>query len=392
MISIVFLWLLIIILIPILFKMINLKKNYIICFFISIMIVVFLINLEQSMKSAIDGCKLWFKSILPTVLPFTLICNLLISYDGIGLYSKFLGPLFCKPLGLSKNCSFPITASILCGYPLGAKYSSDIYNLGYIDRDEYTRLLNIATNCGPLFIIGPIGTAMLGNIKLSYLLLIANYISPIIIGILTKKHNIYKKTNIPIPKFHAGKNFGEILKESLDQAINTTISIGGFIVIFSIIIGIIKHSANLDMFFNKIELLMHIPVNSLYSVILGSIEITNGCNLIATSNLILPIKLSTISFLCSFSGLCIIAQASSFISKDKISLIKYSLIKLLQGIISFFITLIVSYLFLGSVNASSIFTCDEATIPTFMYFIPLITLLAITLTLKGIKKLFFHIS
>lgn len=392
MISIIFLWLLIIILIPILFKLINLKKNYIICFFISILIIIFLINLDQSMKSAIDGCKLWFTSILPTVLPFTLICNLLIAYDGISLYSKFLGPLFCKPLGLSKNCSFPITASILCGYPLGAKYSSDIYNLGYIDKDEYTRLLNIATNCGPLFIMGPVATAMFGNMKLSYILLIGNYLSPIVIGIFTRKKKTYFKNTPTISLPSNNKNFGEILKDSLDQSINTTISIGGFIVLFSIIIGIIKSSPNLGLFFNSLESLIHIPINSLYSITLGSIEITNGCNIIATSTLTLPIKLSIISFLCSFSGLCIIAQVSSFISKDKISMLKYSLIKLLQGIISSVITFFTSTLFLGSINTSSIDLYTKTSITNFIYFVPIIIIFLLTIVLKAVKKLFLHIS
>ncbi|MDS0524927.1 sporulation integral membrane protein YlbJ [Clostridium sp. SHJSY1] len=392
MISIIFLWLLIIILIPILFKLLDLKRNYTISFFISLLIIIFFINLEESMKSAIDGCKLWFTSILPTVLPFTLICNLLIAYDGIALYSRFLGPLFCKPLGLSKNCSFPITASILCGYPLGAKYSSDIYNLGYIDKKEYTRLINIATNCSPLFIIGPVATVMLGNIKLSYILLIANYISPIIIGILTKRKKYYSKDTLSIANSSNNKNFGEILKNALDQSINTTISIGGFIVIFSIIIGIIKNSTSLGLFFNYIESLIHIPINSLYSIFLGSIEITNGCSIVATSTLILPIKLSIISFLCSFSGLCIIAQASSFISKDNISILKYSLLKLLQGIISFAITFFTSFLLLGSVNVSSISPYIRTSFTTFIYLVPVILIFLISIIFKIVKKLFFHIS
>lgn len=116
-----------------------------------------------------------------------MICNLLISYDGITVYSKILGPLLCKPLGLSKSCSFPLAASFLCGYPLGAKYCTDIYELGYIDRKEYIRLLNVASNCGPLFIVGSVALAMLGNVKLGYILLIANYLSLIIIGFITKQ-------------------------------------------------------------------------------------------------------------------------------------------------------------------------------------------------------------
>lgn len=140
MIYIIILWFLIISLVFILIKQLNIKKNTIICIFISVLIVLFVLNINQCIVAAIDGCKLWYNSILPTTFPFVVICNLLIYYDGINLYSKFLGPLICKPLGLSRNCSFPIVASILCGYPLGAKYCVDLYKMEYIDRNEYERL------------------------------------------------------------------------------------------------------------------------------------------------------------------------------------------------------------------------------------------------------------
>jgi sporulation integral membrane protein YlbJ len=342
------------------------------------------------MKSAIDGCKLWFIAILPTLFPFLVICNLLISYDGISLYSKFLGTLLCKPLGLSKSCSFPLTASLLCGYPLGAKYCADIYNLGYIEKKEYIRLLNIASNCGPLFILGPISTALLGDIRLGYLLLIANYLSPILIGFITKKG----KFNISEPKINVfinTKSFGEILKNSIEKAINTTLSIGGFIIIFSVIIGIIKSSVNLHFLFNNLELFINLPKDSMYALFLGSIEITNGCNLIATSTFNFSIKLSIISFLCSFSGICIIAQVSSFISKDKISILRYSLLKFIQGIISFLITFVISYFYIGTITTGTIIS-DNKTTSIYMYFIPAIVILALTIIFKILKKLFFHIS
>ncbi len=190
MIYIIILWFLIISLIFILIKQLNIKKNTIICIFISVLIVLFVLNINQCIVAAIDGCKLWYNSILPTTFPFVVICNLLIYYDGINLYSKFLGPLICKPLGLSRNCSFPIVASILCGYPLGAKYCVDLYKMEYIDRNEYERLLNIASNVGPLFLIGSVAGTLLGNVSLGYILLLGSNLSIIIMGFLTKKEKL----------------------------------------------------------------------------------------------------------------------------------------------------------------------------------------------------------
>ncbi|MGL5087511.1 MAG: sporulation integral membrane protein YlbJ, partial [Clostridium sp.] len=104
---IIILWLFIIALILILLKLLDIKQNYLICFLITIIIILFIINMDASISAALSGADLVVKAILPTIFPFTVICNLLISFDGITLYSKILGPLFCKPLGLSKNCSFP---------------------------------------------------------------------------------------------------------------------------------------------------------------------------------------------------------------------------------------------------------------------------------------------
>ena len=388
---IISLWLFIIVLIILLIKQLKINTNYIICFLLTLLTIFFIVDLKNSMNSALEGCKLWFTAILPTIFPFLVICNLLISYDGIKLYSKILGPLLCKPLGLSKSSAFPITASILCGYPLGAKYCSDIYLEGFISRDEYLRLLNIATNCGPLFIIGPVSTAMLENIKFSYILLVANYLAPFIIGLITKRKTSPSNINSLIDS-NCSKDFGTKFKNAIDDAVKTTISIGAFIVSFSVIIGIIKNNTYTSIVFQKLELLFNTPNNSLYSLFLGSIEITNGCNLISQSDLSLSLKLSIISFLCSFSGLCIIAQVSSFISQNKVSLMKYSLIKFSQGILSFIITFILSLFTITSIETSSITINSHMTLNLYIHLIPVAAILIITLLLVLLKKLFIHSS
>ena len=370
-----------------LFRLINIKTNYIVCFFITILIILFVKDIDSSIIAATNGAKLWFKAMVPTVFPFTVICNLLIAYEGIDLYSKFLGPLLCKPLKLSKNCSFPLVASFLCGYPLGAKYSTDIYELGLIDRKEYLRLLNIASNAGPLFLIGSVASALLGNITFGYILLIGNYLSIVIIGIITRKasKNI-NSTSLKLPKKNK-TNIGDALKTSVENGISTTLSIGGFIILFSVIISIIKNSTYISTIFYNLEVLLSIPKDSLYACFLGCIEITNGCNLIATSSLSIPLKLSIISFLCSFSGFSIIAQVSSFIGKQEVPLLKYSFFKLLQGIISFFITFLLTSILEPSITTSNIILLREPSL--YMYLIPVTFLIILSLILKLGKKILY---
>lgn len=372
-----------------LLKLLNLRRNTIFCIVITILIIIFVININVSINAALDGCILWYKAVLPTTFPFVLICNLLIAYGGIELYSKLLGPFLCRPLGLSRNCSFAIVASMLCGYPLGAKYSGDLYRQKYISKEEFVRLLNIASNAGPVFLIGSVSVAMFSNIKTCYVLLFSSYASAFIIGMLTKKNrrtinsSIKQNKNIDI-------NFGKAIKDSVSNSITTTITIGGFISIFSVIINLIKNSVFITSIFTYIENILSLSQGSLYSIFLGSVEFTNGCSIVSKLGTSLNIKLSIISFLCSFSGLSALAQVSAFVSDIKFKYKRYILFKFFQGIISFFITYITLTLFPLTITASNL------KIPFFnsniiFLILPAVFIILITLLLKGLNKLFFHV-
>lgn len=387
------LWLLIIILSIILIKLLKLSKNQIITIFITLFIILFIINLNTCMQSTFTGLNLVIKAILPTIFPFSVICNLIIHYDGISFYSNILGPIICKPLKLSNCSSFPIVASLLCGYPLGCKYCCDLYELGCISKEEYLRLLNIASNASPIFLIGSVGAAMLGNIKYGFILLLGNYLAPLIIGFFTKKntHEFNNSNEYPL-KIDGSYNFGIIIKTSIENAINTTLQVGAFVIIFSIIIGIIKNNSLINIIFNNVEKLLSLSPNSLYGIFLGSIEYTNGCKILTSISSSIIFKLSAISFICSFSGLSIIGQISSFTGKFNVSLKKYSFIKFIQGIISFIITFIFSSIFISTETTSSIYIHSYYNTNKLLFFTYALLLLPLMVKLTNILFKRLHIS
>lgn len=387
------LWLSIIILSIILIKLLKLSKNQIVTIFITLFIILFIINLNTCMQSTFTGLNLVIKAILPTIFPFSVICNLIIHYDGISFYSNILGPIICKPLKLSNCSSFPIVASLLCGYPLGCKYCCDLYELGYISKEEYLRLLNIASNASPIFLIGSVGAAMLGNIKYGFILLLGNYLAPLIIGFFTKKntHEFNNSNEYPL-KTDGSYNFGIIIKTSIENAINTTLQVGAFVIIFSIIIGIIKNNSLINIIFNNVEKLLSLSPNSLYGIFLGSIEYTNGCKILTSISSSIIFKLSAISFICSFSGLSIIGQISSFTGKFNVSLKKYSFIKFIQGIISFIITFIFSSIFISTETTSSIYIHSYYNTNKLLFFTYALLLLPLIVKLTNILFKKLHIS
>ena len=228
---------------------------------------------------------------------------------------------------------------------------------------------------------------MLWDIKLGFILLIGNYLAPMIVGILTIKQSKNLSNMKEVPANTSNINFGTALKSALDNGVNTTLQVGSFVVLFSIIISIIKNNAYISIIFSNIENFLNLPQYSLYGIFLGSVEFTNGCKLITTLPLTIPFKLSIISFICSFSGLSVIAQISSFVSKYNVSLAKYSFYKLIQGIISFFITFVISSVFTLKYTAyTSTFIPDNYNITIIIYLFILLSLIC-TLIIAISKKL-----
>ncbi|MGG7163664.1 sporulation integral membrane protein YlbJ [Clostridium ihumii] len=324
---------------------ITIKKhgsNLLITMLCTFIIIYIIVNPKDCINYTISGTKLFFYSVFPSLFPFLILINIIISCGGINVYSKLFGNVICKPLGLPKTCSLAIIISLFCGYPLGAKYSSDLHEKNLINFKTYERLLNIASNGSPLFIIGAVGTSMLSNSKLGYILLLSNCLSCIVMGLILpnkfrlKDYKPYVNSNQSKSNINLGLSF----KNAIEDSIKTVLSIGGFIIIFSVFINIIKDNALFSIATENISNFFNIPSEIIKGLSLGMIELTNGCSIICTSNLSTSIKLIILSFLIGFSGISITSQVYSMIYKFKINMKKYLFLKTIQGIISSVITAI----------------------------------------------------
>ncbi|MDP4144704.1 MAG: sporulation integral membrane protein YlbJ [Bacillota bacterium] len=365
-------------------KLQKINKNLVIVMFTSILLLDILMKPEQSIESAITGAKLFFFKVFPSLFPFMILCNLIIYFNGVKIYSKLLGTFLCKPLKLPKECSLVLMISALCGYPLGAKYSCQLYEDGIIDFNTCKRLLNIATNSSPLFILGSVGISMLNNPPVAYILLISNYLSCLCMGLIIKPDN--KKTSDFNRKRYTKAsdntplNLGEIFKRSIDNSLNSCTSIFGSIVIFTVLLNMIKNTA-----------LFHSLISNSYieTFIIGVVEMTNGCSLVSNSNLIMSIKIIFISFFVTFSGLCIITQVYAFTYRHKLSMVTYVKNKFIQGIISSALSVVIYQLTINNRSLATLSTSMQTQIlPISSLFIICSIILIIPFVLTILLNLF----
>lgn len=374
----------------------NSRLNMFMTLLCSIVIIKIILNPDLCIKSTLNSTKLFFNSVFISLFPFLIITNIMIEYNGVNIYSKFLGNILCKPFNLPNACSFPIIISFICGYPLGAKYSCDLYKDHLIDYPTLEKMINIASNASPLFIIGSVGAYMLNNYHLGYLILISNYISCIIMAIILKNRgkkpllNIKNNINLNSNKNLSSNNIGKILKNSVENSFYTSISIGGFIILFSVLVELVKH----DFLYIKFALwfsnLLHIPYNLLNGFIIGILEMTNGCNSISMLHLNLPFKIALISFFLSFGGLSITSQIYSFTYKFNLPMKKYLNRKILQGFICSIVSLILYKIFYNKINftVNLLYNPSYLRVSTIKLFMFLILLILIPYINEKIKNLF----
>ena len=330
------------------FYIVKIKNSIIPFLFLAFTIgLVFFSN--NNLYAAKSGLALWANSVVPSLLPFFIATELLCNTPFINSFGKLLEP-FIRPLfNVSGEGGFALIMGIISGYPTGAKIASRFRQDNTCSKEECERLLSFTNNSGPLFIIGTVGISMFGNTIIGVMLFITHVLASITIGIIFRfwKYdtisNKYKNSSINSKKIYTFKNInflnlGEIIGNSITNSISTILIIGGFIVLFSVLISILKASNLLQLlalFLNPTLRLLSISDELSKPIITGILEITNGINGIANVHLkAISINVIITAFLLGFGGISVMLQVLSIISKTDLSPKPYILGKLLHGIIA----------------------------------------------------------
>lgn len=270
-------------------------------------------------RSALSGLLLCGNVIIPTVYPFTFCVLFVKNSDALRLL-KPINRLTQAIFGLNYYEFAVFLLSLIGGYPLGAKLLSDSR------LSKANIMINYCINAGPAFIILAVGKGAFGSLEIGWILFFSHISSSIIIALLSK----FKfKTITPIIAEKALNSVDNFVI-SAAAAAQTVINICSVVIIFSVIGGYIE-------FFSQ-------KIKPLY--ILGLLcEITNSvfkCN-----NVII------VSFLLGFAGFGIWAQIFSMAKSIKIHYAKFIAFRIIHGVSSALITLLLLKTFKVSIHTLS---------------------------------------
>ena len=265
-------------------------------------------------KSALSLC---FSVVIGSVFPFMILTDVISTqthFDEIAPLRRIFERLF-KINGAAFSA---FLSGAVCGFPLGVKVATDLYGRGFITRDECERLIGFSNNTGPAFVISGIGVGLLKSYSAGIIIYISMILSAVLVGILLGLF----KTPSRNEKALCDTDFDFVA--SIKKGSLNTLNICGFVVIFSVISGIVS---------------LFIKNETLYAAVSSFIEVSSGAKAISGLSLGIDIKAAFSAFAVSFSGLSVHLQAKSFIRDTDISMKRYYKMKLLQGALSFVITL-----------------------------------------------------
>lgn len=335
------------------FKCVVIKlKHAILPFLFCTFLICLIVFSKTNLDSTKAGLQLWANNVVPTLLPFFIATELLSHTCVVSIVGKLLSKIMRPVFHVPGEGAFPLIMGIISGYPTGAKIVANFRKEGICTKEEGERLIAFTNNSGPLFIIGTVGISLFGDLRTGILLFITHVLATLSVGICfrfwknNQTANYYKNSSKKILYNQNIKfsSLGEALANSIMNSIHTILLIGGFIVIFSVIIAILKQSQLLK--------LVSLPLVALFKLIgikesfasafiSGLLELTNGVSEISIiHSKILSQNILFCSFLLGFGGISVLLQVFSVISKSDISIKSYFYGKMLQACFATFYTYI----------------------------------------------------
>lgn len=272
-------------------------KKYIQLFFIIFILFLLLAKPTLTLDYATHGLSLWYKNMVPSLLPMMILSSCMIKLNITTTFATFLSPITKSLLHISKNGTYALLIGFLCGFPMGAKVICELYTQNKISKEEATFLLPICNNIGPIYMLS-YGLKVF-NAKPLYLILILFYCIPFVYAFI-KFRNI-RFCEMPASNIKP-QSFVIALDESISDSATGILSLGGYLMFFNILL------IPLEQF----------SLNPQWKSFLTCvIEITNGLSYTAT----LPPYLYL--GLLQFGGICCIFQTLKYTLKTDLKFSHY---------------------------------------------------------------------
>ena len=287
---------------------------------------------KVSVDGARSGLMYSFGVLIPSLFPFMFLSNFAVEYGISSKVGRVLAPFTEKVLYLPSEAGVTVLLSLIGGFPVGAVGISALFKQGKISEKQAQRMLCFCVNSGPAFLISVVGAELYDSEFIGIILLTAQILSSLIIGIVLglfarKKEPLQKSVTNP----HNKIEFAPAFIISAKNACAATINLCALVVLFSSFSSIFITTLKIDG---------DSPIGIIIKAVL---EVTDGCNCIANAHM--PIYLTSLAV--GWSGICVHFQIFAAAENLRINKTSFIFSRISNGILSaaltFLATLFVTF-------------------------------------------------
>lgn len=312
---------------------------------------------KQAYQASLRGLEIWWDVVFPALLPFFITAELLVGFGVVHFLGVILEPLMRPLFRVPGVGGFVFSMGVASGYPMGAKLTTNLREQQMVTRIEGERLLALTSTSGPLFMFGAVAVGFFQDVRLGILIAVAHYLGALSVGILMRfyspNEDVQRKGHKKIPfkgtlkrafkemhqaRVKDGRPLGTLMGDAVMNSIQTLLLVGGFIIIFSVVInvlGIIGVTTILALMVKFLFILLGIPADLSLAAVAGIFEITLGSQLSSeTANVALVHKVALAGAIIAWSGLSVHAQVASLISRTDIRYFPYVVARLIHASLS----------------------------------------------------------
>lgn len=308
---------------------------------------------EVAFKAALRGLEVWWFVVFPALLPFFIAGQVLMALGVVHflgvLLERLMRPLFNVP-GVG---GFVVAMGLASGYPIGAVLTSRLRREGQINTAEAERLIGFCNTADPLFMAGAVAVGMFGRPALGGALVGAHYLAALGTGLILRFHRRGERSPDPAPgaggllsratdalvaaRQRDGRPLGQLMGDAVRDSVQTLLLVGGFIILFAVIIDILTHLGVVAWISAGLAVLLH-PLGvgraAAASLVSGFFEITIGTKAASAAPAPLLQRLVLCNAIIAWSGLSVFAQVAAVSQGTGISLRPYVLARLIQAVLA----------------------------------------------------------
>ncbi|MFJ7309161.1 sporulation integral membrane protein YlbJ [Peribacillus frigoritolerans] len=337
------------------------SKTVLLATSVTMMAVGLIIFPQESFEASKGGLNIWWTIVFPSLLPFLIFSELLISFGVVRFIGVMLEP-FMRPLFRVPGVGgFVWAMGLASGFPAGAKYTVRLRQEEQLTRIEAERLVCFTNSSNPLFLFVAVAVGFFHNPHLGIILALSHYLGNICVGIIMrfyrwKEEKSHAKVLTKLPSIRQAfsqmhrtriketRPFGSLLGDAVLSSIQTLLMIGGFIILFSVVNKLLFHMNITGLLASGVGGILHIfnfPDSLSLPFISGMFEMTLGSKLTSTVEEATLFQQTVMtSFILAFNGFSIQAQVASIIAATDIRFTPFFLARIAHGLLASIITVL----------------------------------------------------